>query len=95
MYKSNLLKQNKAYKLYEHQLPKIIRRFPILIFYVHLLHQILHNRNRILLRKLMRVIKKMGGEIRMLDAGCGEGNNCIPLAHRFKTSTIYDLGYTT
>lgn len=87
------LETTNTYPLYEHRLPKFFSKFPFLIRPVHWGHQILHNRNRILLHLLKKEIKKRGGNVNVLDAGCGEGNYLIPLAHNFPKSTFKGLDY--
>lgn len=87
------LKKTKTYPLYEHRLPEYFNRFPFLIRPVHWGHQLLHNRNRILLHLLKKEITSRGGVVKVLDAGCGEGNYLIPLAHTFPGSHFKGLDY--
>lgn len=88
-----MVEQKKSYSIYEHRLPEYFFRFPFLIRPVHWGHQLLHNRNRIVLRYLKNWISEKGGKMNVMDAGCGEGNYLIPLAHKFPKCTFTGLDY--
>ncbi len=80
----------KAYTLYNHVLPGIVNRFPFLIWFANLANRFLHNRNRIALSLLKKLLSK-NRECAVLDAGCGEGNYLIPLSHSFKNAQLTGL----
>lgn len=81
--------------IYDHHLNGILFKLPFLIWPLLWFHRLVHTRKYVVLSAAKRAIKAKQGAVTILDAGCGEGNFLIPLAHRFKKQQFFGLDLNT
>lgn len=73
----------------QHRYPRWLLRFPGLIYIHYFILRILFLRSRVCRRALQKLLQKSEQkELKILDAGCGEGQYLIPLARKFPTIAI-------
>lgn len=76
----------------QHHYPQFVKRFPRLIYFHYFFLKLLFLRSRICQRRLIELIRNQPSvNFQILDAGCGEGQYLVPLAHKFQNHNFVGL----
>jgi 2-polyprenyl-3-methyl-5-hydroxy-6-metoxy-1,4-benzoquinol methylase len=78
----------------QHEYPKILYRFPILVRCIYGINFILTLRNWYVRRALRALEKEKLSKFSFLDAGCGMGEFALGVAHRHVETHVVGIDYT-
>jgi 2-polyprenyl-3-methyl-5-hydroxy-6-metoxy-1,4-benzoquinol methylase len=78
----------------QHEYPKILYRFPILVRCVYVINFILTLRNWFVRRALRALEKEQPANFSFLDAGCGMGEFALGAAQRHAEAHVVGIDYT-